>query len=58
MWFRRRCGCKKGGMGIIGPILIAVGAGLILAYILPYYFLITILGIGLVAAGIHFIKQR
>lgn len=56
MW--RRC-CRKGkGRFPTGPILIAMGIGILLAYIIPYYILITILGIALIAAGICVIRQK
>ncbi|MBS6832988.1 MAG: hypothetical protein SPH44_08700 [Eubacteriales bacterium] len=48
---RNRCGCS------VGRLLIAIGAGLMLAYIIPYYLLIIILGIGLIAAGIWLSKR-
>ena len=53
--FNRRCAKKRclGGTGkTFGIILISVGTGLFLAYIIPYYMLITLLGLSLIVAGI------
>ncbi len=58
MWNKRKCGCKPHrGLGTYGPMLIALGIGLILAYIIPYYILIILLGIGLVVAGVVFLRK-
>ena len=51
MWKRRGCGCRK-GCRQIGTILISLGLGIFLAHMIPYFLLITILGIALIALGI------
>lgn len=52
---RRKNGCGRcRRFGGYGPVLIALGIGLILAYLIPYYILIVILGAGLVTAGVVF----
>ncbi len=58
MWIKRNCGCKSGCRISIGPILITLGAGILLAYIIPYYILITLLGVALVVAGICCIRKK
>lgn len=52
MWKKRCCGCKRPRRPI-GHILVALGVGLFLAYIIPYYLLIALLGIALIVAGIY-----
>jgi len=50
--------CCKGTNKVFGIILISIGTGLFLAYIIPYYMLITLLGLALVVAGVcHLIKK-
>lgn len=51
----RRCKppCRTGGI-----ILVCLGAGLFLAYIIPYYLLITVLGIGLICAGVCVLLKK
>lgn len=56
MWRKRCCGGRR--KFPIGAILIALGVGILLAYIIPYYILITLLGIALIAAGIWFIRKK
>ncbi|MEG1442293.1 MAG: hypothetical protein RSB38_07390 [Oscillospiraceae bacterium] len=51
MWCKKRK-CKK-PMRPIGHILVALGVGLFLAYIIPYYLLIALLGIALIGVGIY-----
>ena len=52
MWKRRPCGCKPRGGRQLGSILIALGLGIFLANIIPYYLLIAMLGIALIVLGI------
>lgn len=58
MFFKQKCGCKKRRNFPYGPVLISLGAGLMLAYIIPYYILVTILGVGLIIAGIFFLQKK
>lgn len=58
MWGRKRCCCKKSSGIPLGPVLIALGAGILLAYIIPYYVLIAMLGLALVGVGIWFIRKK
>ncbi|MCI5892400.1 MAG: hypothetical protein MRZ66_03225 [Clostridiales bacterium] len=55
--FRKRCFKKrpKGGAALIGPMLVALGVGVFLAYIIPNYILIALFGIALIIIGIKFI---
>ena len=57
----RRCKCshcaKRQGR-IFGIILISVGTGLFLAYIIPYYLLITMLGLVLVCLGVSCLIKK
>lgn len=56
--FRKRCCNKKAGRStppLLGPILIALGIGVFIAYIIPNYLLIALFGIALVIVGIKFI---
>lgn len=55
MWNRKCCG--KRGKFPIGPLLIALGVGILLAYIIPYYILVTLLGLALIITGIWFIRK-
>jgi len=57
MW-RRRCGCRRNGRAPMGPLLIAIGVGVLLAYIMPYYMLIIMFGVALVAMGIWFVCKK
>ncbi len=52
MW-RRRCGCHGRNPLPLGTILISLGLGIFLAHIIPYYLLITMLGIALIWMGIR-----
>lgn len=52
MWKRRPCGCRPKGGRQLGAILIALGLGIFLANIIPYYLLIALLGVALIALGI------
>ena len=56
--FRKCCGGKKNCRFPIGPFLIAIGAGILLAYIIPYYILIMLLGIAFVVAGVCVINKK
>ena len=42
----------------IGMIFIAIGIGVFLANILPYYLLICLFGLALICAGISFIMKK
>ncbi len=56
-WKWKKCGCKK-SFFTYGPVLIALGSGMVLAYIMPYYLLIIIMGIALVICGISCLKKK
>ncbi len=43
---------------IVGCMLIALGLGIFIAYIIPYYLLIFLLGLGIMAFGIHCLLKR
>ena len=58
MWRKKRCGCRQNSGRQIGIILIALGLGIFLAYIIPYYLLITILGVALIVLGIWYIMKK
>lgn len=47
---RARCGAS-----LVGPMLVALGVGVFLAYIIPNYVLIALFGVALIAIGIKFI---
>lgn len=49
---RHGCGCKK-DCKQIGSVLVSLGIGIFLAHIIPYYLLIAMLGIALIALGIR-----
>ena len=53
---RKRCIKKENR--IFGIILISLGMGLFLAYIIPRYFLITILGLAFIVMGICCIVKK
>lgn len=55
--FRRNCGCNKKCGCSFGALLIAAGSGILIAYIIPYYLLIILLGIAFVAAGIWLVGK-
>lgn len=55
---RKNCRCRKGGGFPIGAILIALGLGIFIANIIPYYLLIAMLGIALIIFGICYIIKR
>ncbi len=55
--FRRNCGCNKKCGCSLGSLLIAAGAGILIAYIIPYYLLIILLGIAFVTAGIWLVGK-
>lgn len=50
---RNRCGPCRPRHSLTGIILIALGAGIFLAYIIPYQLLITMLGGALIIIGIR-----
>ena len=52
MWRRRNCGCRPKCTRQLGSVLIALGLGIFLAHIIPYYILITLLGVSLIGLGI------
>ncbi len=56
--FRKCCGGRRSCRFPIGPLLISIGSGILLAYIIPYYILIIMLGIALVIAGIWFVGKK
>lgn len=58
MW-KDKC-CRGGGKGCfsVGAMLIALGVGVLMAYIIPYYILVILLGIALIVAGLRVIRHR
>lgn len=53
---KKRCRKNKPCYGVsMGPILISVGIGVFIAYIIPNYVLITMLGLSLIVVGIKFV---
>ena len=58
MFGKKRCGGQK-IFGIpLGWMLVILGAGILLGYIMPYYLLIIIFGIALIVAGIFVIRKK
>lgn len=57
MMKKKRCCRKRSNCGV-GYFLIAMGTGLFFAYAIPRYVLITLLGIGLIGAGICIIIKK
>ncbi len=53
----KKC-CKPRPYKTIAQICIALGIGVILAYIIPYYLLISMLGIGLIVCGLMFYLKK
>lgn len=53
-----RCGGCRPRCRQVGIILIAVGIGIFLAYIIPYYLLITMLGCALIGLGIRYLCKK
>ena len=49
---KKPCRDKKDCVKILGPVLVALGAGVFLANIIPPYMLIIIFGTALIGAGI------
>lgn len=45
----------RGGAALVGPMLVALGVGVFLAYIIPNYVLIALFGVALIVIGIKFI---
>ena len=58
MWKIKLCCCRKNTCWRLGPILISLGLGIFLAYIIPYYLLITLLGCGLIVLGIWYLMKK
>lgn len=58
MWRNRRCCCRPQRCKGIGVILISVGAGILLGYIIPYYLLIFLFGCVLIFLGIRAILKK
>ncbi len=56
MFKKQRC-CRNRPSGL-GLFLIAIGVGLFLAYAIPRYLLITLLGLGLIGAGVCCISKK
>lgn len=56
MFKKRKCCCRRSN----GPgyFLIALGIGLFLAYVIPRYLLITLLGMGLIATGVCYVIKK
>ncbi|MBQ7960648.1 MAG: hypothetical protein IJ285_05455 [Clostridia bacterium] len=57
MFRKKRCCCRNCLYGA-GLYLIAVGAGLLMAYAIPRYMLIVALGIGLIALGFCWVIKK
>jgi len=57
MFKKRRCCCPRRFNGT-GLFLIAIGVGLFLAYAIPRYLLITMLGLCLIGAGTCFLVKK
>ena len=54
----KNCRCKRRNGFPMGAILIALGIGIFIANIIPYYLLIAMLGIALIVFGICYIIKR
>ena len=52
---QRRCQCKNGGTA--GYYVIAAGIGIFIAYAIPRYILIILLGCALIGAGFCILKK-
>jgi len=50
--------CCRNHSNSIAFFLIAIGVGLFLAYVIPRYLLITLLGIGLISTGVCFLVKK
>ncbi len=57
MFKKRKCCRKRSNCGV-GYFFIAMGGGLFLAYAIPRYVLITLLGLCLIGAGICVIIKK
>ncbi len=57
MFKKRRCCCHS-NLNAVGLFLIAIGVGLFLAYAIPRYLLITLLGLCLIGAGVCFMVKK
>ncbi|MBQ7096811.1 MAG: hypothetical protein IJN96_01920 [Clostridia bacterium] len=57
MFGKRKCCCRN-RTNVPGYFLIALGSGLFLAYVIPRYLLITLLGLVLVASGVCCIIKK
>ncbi len=57
MFKKRKCCCNSSFKGA-GLFLIAIGVGLFLAYAIPRYLLITLLGLVLISAGVCFLVKK
>ncbi|MBR5614855.1 MAG: hypothetical protein IKW64_06130 [Clostridia bacterium] len=56
MFKKRRC-CRS-RPSAVGFFFIAIGSGLFLAYVIPRYLLITMLGMCLIGAGVCIIIKK
>lgn len=54
---KRKCCCKRNNCSA-GYFFIAVGVGLFLAYAIPRYLLITLLGLSFIGVGVCIIIKR
>lgn len=57
MFRKKRC-CRKRSNCAVGYFFIAMGCGLFLAYAIPRYVLITLLGLCLIGAGVCVIVKK
>ncbi len=53
---KKRC-CQTRHCGV-GFFMIAIGVGLFMAYVIPRYLLITLLGLGFIVTGICMLVKR
>ncbi len=56
--FRKRKCCHRRSNSGVGFFFIAMGCGLFFAYAIPRYVLITLLGLGLIGAGICVLLKK
>ncbi len=57
MFKKRRCCCRN-NFKSLGLFFIAIGVGLFLAYAIPRYLLITLLGLALIGTGACIVAKK
>jgi hypothetical protein len=57
MFKKKKCCCRNNFKGA-GLFLIAIGVGLFLAYAIPRYLLITLLGLTLIGTGVCIVVKK